>query len=152
MILINSNGFLTEIKTLDISIDQNLKRNIQYNLAENFIINLEEKKIYSDTDFAITSTFQQPNFSFGISNNGKEIYGSNNDLSSPGNSNDQQKKEVIFFDRTTQQIKSYTTKGYSHFIFENYQNKVISISSGMKKDGLFHKINNKEDLFIEVIK
>jgi hypothetical protein len=149
---IDANGFLTKIKTLDIIIDQNINRNIQYNLAENYIINLEENKIYSNSDFDLISSFQQPNFAYGISNDGKEVYGSNNDLSSLSSDNDQQKKEVVFFNRLTQQVQIYSTKGYSHVIFENYQGKVISISSGMKKESLFHKINNKEDLFIEVIK
>ena len=148
---INSDGFLTQINTIDITIDQDTKRNMKYNLADNFIINFKENKVYSSDDFSVISTFQNPNFSSGISIDGKEIYGTNNDDNWDITDDSKHEKTAVIFNRDTQLFDYYITKGYPHFIFENYQGKLISISSGMKKEGLFSKINNKEDLFIEVI-
>ena len=148
---INSDGFLMQKNTIDITINQDIKRNMQYNLADNFIINFKENKVYSTDDFSVVSTFQYPNSPSGISIDGKEIYGSNNDDNWDINDDSIHEKKAVVYNRETQLFDYYTTKGYPHFIFKNYQGKLISISSGMKKEGLFRKINNKEDLFIEVI-
>ncbi|KGL63821.1 lipocalin family protein [Polaribacter sp. Hel1_85] len=148
---INTDGFLTQTKTIDIIIDQDRKRNMQFNIAENFIINYKKNKVYSSDNFSVTSTFPYPNFSSGISKNGKEIYGSNNDENWNITDDSKHEKKAVVYNRETQLFDYYITKGYSHVIFEDFQGKIISISSGMKKEGLFRKINNKEDLFIEVI-
>jgi hypothetical protein len=148
----DGNGFLTEERTVTVPIKQDNTRNSHYNSEDNYIINFKEKQLYTTNSFSLLSSFQQPNFASGISKNGKSIYGSDNDPDWSINDNVQHKKEALILNRTTQQVQTFTTKGYPHIIFENYKGEVISISSGMKKEDLYNKINDKVDLFIEVIK
>lgn len=147
----DSNGDLTNQSTVALPIKEYGTRKSQYNSTDNYIINFVENKLYSTTNFTLLESFNQPNFGSGISNDGKMIYGSNNDSNWSVNENSQHTKEAIIFNRLTQQTTTITTIGYPHVIFENYNGDVISISSGLKKEDLNQNINNKTDLFIEII-
>jgi hypothetical protein len=149
---LNANGILSEVKTVPVSINENGKSNTYYNATDNFIINFDEKQLFSTKTFSDLASFSQPNFAIGISMNGKNIYGSNNNPSWPVNDDGLQKKEAIIYNRTTQQIQTFTTKGYPHVIFENYKGQVVSISSGMKRESLKNNSTDASDLFIEIIK
>ena len=149
---LNSNGILSEVKTVPVSISENGKRNARYNAADSFIINFDEKQLFSTNTFSNLASFEQPNFATGVSINGKNIFGSNNNPSWSVNDDGQQKKEAIIYNRSTQQIQTFTTKGYPHIIFENYKGEVISISSGMKRESLKNNSTDASDLFIEIIK
>lgn len=149
---LNTNGILSEVKKVPISISENGKSNSHYNAADNFIINFDEKQLFSTNTFSDLATFSQPNFASGISMNGKNIYGSNNNPNWSVNDDGEQKKEAIIYNRTTQQIQTFTTKGYPLIIFENYKGQVVSISSGMKRENLKTNITDLSDLFVEIIK
>ncbi|PQJ81698.1 lipocalin family protein [Polaribacter glomeratus] len=149
---INSNGFLSEVKTVAINISENEKRNANYNAAANFIINFNEKQLFSTNNFSALASFNQPNFASGVSIDGQNIYGSNNNPNWSVNDDGQQKKEAIIYNRNTQQIQNFMTKGYPHIIFENYKGEIVSISSGMRRENLKNNINNKADIFLEIIR
>lgn len=149
---IDYQGFLNQIKTISLPIMQSEKINLHYNAADSYIINFSEKRIFSTTNFSELTSFNQPNFACGISVDGNYIFGSNNNPDWSVSDDGQQKKEAIIFNRKTQQIETIATKGYPHVIFENYKGKIISISSGMKRDRIKNTISDTKDLFIEIIK
>ncbi|MCL7762655.1 hypothetical protein MPF19_04450 [Polaribacter sp. Z014] len=149
---IDNNGLLTNEKTVAVNIKQNIKRNTNYNFSDNYIINFKEKQLYTGTDFSTISYFNQPNFASTVSLNGKLIYGTNNDPSWPYDADSKHQKMATIYNRDSQSSNNIFTKGYPLIIFENYKNEIISISSGMKKEGLYSNINDKRDFFIEIIK
>lgn len=148
----DANGFLTKKNTIPINLIQNEERNVQYNSISDYIINYQENKLYSSNNFSILSTFQQPNFGTGVSINGQEIYGSSNNPDWSIDNSSDHKKEATIFNRQTQNTQTLTTTGYPMLIFENYLGNLISISSGMKKEKIESNINDKADLFIEIIR
>ena len=78
--------------------------------------------------------------------------GSNNDPGWSINEDSQHTKEAVIFNRATQQLTKLTTKGYPIIVFESYNGKIMSISSGLKRENLRQSFNQKSDLFIETVK
>ncbi|APZ47012.1 hypothetical protein BW723_12285 [Polaribacter reichenbachii] len=149
---IDNYGLLIKLKLVPVPLKQNKERNSSYNLADNYIINFKEQKLYSGNDFSSITTFNQPNFASTVSLNGKVIYGTNNDPSWSFESDSEHKKIATIYNRDSQSYYTIATKGYPQIIFENYKNEIVSISSGMKKADFYHNINDKRDLFVEIIK
>ena len=149
---IDANGILTNEKTVAVDMKQNIQRNTNFNFSDNYIINFKEKQLYSGTSFSTNSSFNQPNFASTVSLNGTLIFGTNNDPSWSYDADSKHQKIATIYNRDSQSINNITTKGYPLIIFENYKNEIISISSGMKKENLYYNINDKRDLFIEIIK
>jgi hypothetical protein len=123
----------------------------QYNASGAYIINFIENRLYSTTTFSFLESFEQPHFSSGISLDGLKIFGSNNDPDWQITPESIHAKEAVIYYRNTQTSQQYSTIGYPHIVFENYNGDIMSISSGLKKDHLGHNINNKADLFIEMV-
>ncbi|RXJ51483.1 fibronectin type III domain-containing protein [Gelidibacter gilvus] len=146
---IDSNGMLSYLKTVAVPIKESGMRQSQYNAAGHYMINFEDRNLYSTLDFSSLGSFQQPHFASGVSNNGSKIYGSNNDPSWSIDDTGAQIKEAVIFTRGTQQVQTLTTNGYPHVIFQNYKGNVLSISSGLKKSRLREGISYTMDLFIE---
>ncbi len=149
---IANNGLLIKLKLVPVPLKQNKERNAYYNFTDNYIINFKEKKLYSGNNFSSITSFSQPNFASNVSLNGKLIYGTNNDPSWSFEAHSEHKKTATIYNRDTQSYYTIATKGYPQIIFENYKNEIVSISSGMKKEDFYHNINDKRDLFVEIIK
>lgn len=149
---LTSNGSLVHEQIVSIPILHNWDYTSQYNAAGNYVINFSKNRLYSTTDFRLIESFESPYFPSGTSKNGNLIFGSNND---PKWSIDQESihaKEVVIYDRLTQKASTVSTTGYPHIIFENAFSEIISISSGLKKENIRQNINDKADLFLEIIK
>ena len=80
-----------------------------------------------------------------------QIFGSNNDPKWSINEDSQHLKEVVILNRTTQQLVKIATKGYPHVVFESFNGKIMSISTGMIRDDLRRNHESKVDLFVETI-
>ena len=149
---IAANGVLTNTRTVAVPIKEYDVRKSQYNAAGKYIINFDDNRLYSTVNFAPLQAFQQPNFATGISKDGTQIFGSNNDPKWDITPESQHAKEVVIFNRTTQQTFKIATKGYPHVVFESYNGKIMSISSGIKRENLRRNDDGKVDLFIETVK
>ena len=148
---IDASGNLTHTKTVPVPIKEYEVRKSQYNAAGHYIINFDENRLYSTLNFSHLQSYQQPNFASGISKDGTKILGSNNDPDWKINDDSQHTKEAVILNRTTQQLTKVTTKGYPLIVFEGYNGKIMSISSGLKRENLRQTYNDKADLFIEIV-
>lgn len=116
-----------------------------------YLLNTAENRLYSTDTFAIIDSFEFPSFPSGTSLDGNLILGTNNDPDWQINEDSPHKKEVVIYNRTSGKVDAVSTIGYPHFIFEDYNGDLISISSGFKKESLEQNINGKADIFIEKI-
>ncbi len=148
---LGTNGLMTQEQIVSIPIMDNWNDKTQYNAAGDYIINYSENRLYSTTSFSLLQSFEEPYFPSGTSLNGEDIFGSNNDPNWQITPESIHAKEAVIFNRITQQNQTIATVGYPHVIFENYLGQIVSISSGLKKDDIRQNINNKADLFLEII-
>ncbi len=148
---LGNDGMLTFNQVAPIPVMSNWNYEAQYNASGAYIINFIENRLYSTTTFSFLESFEQPHFSSGISLDGLKIFGSNNDPDWQITPESIHAKEAVIYYRSTQTSQQYSTIGYPHIVFENYNGDIMSISSGLKKDHLGHNINNKADLFIEMV-
>ena len=148
---LGSDGSITQEQIVSIPIMDNWNDKTQYNAAGDYIINYSENRLYSTTSFSLLQSFEEPYFPSGTSLNGEDIFGSNNDPNWQITPESIHAKEAVIFNRITQQNQTIATVGYPHVIFENYLGQIVSISSGLKKDDIRQNINNKADLFLEII-
>ncbi|HUH26645.1 lipocalin family protein [Gelidibacter sp.] len=146
---IDNNGMLSYLKTVALPIKESGMRQSEYNAAGHYMINFEDKSLYSTLNYSSLGSFQQPYFATGISTNGSKIYGSNNDPNWSIDDTGAQTKEAVVFNRGISQVQTLTTNGYPQVIFQNYKGDVLSISSGLKKSRLREGISYTMDLFIE---
>ncbi|MBA6151539.1 lipocalin family protein [Gelidibacter maritimus] len=121
----------------------------QFNAAGHYLINFEDRQLYSTLDFSSLQYFQHPYTAFGLSVNGHLIYGTSNDPEWSVNETSAHIKEAVIYNRNSQQVQKMATLGYPLFIFENFRGEVISISSGLKKAHLRESLSYTTDLFIE---
>lgn len=145
------NGTLNQGQTVSIPILDNWEYDSQYNPAGNYVINFSENRLYSTTNFSLMESFESPYFPSGTSKNGTLIFGSNNDPNWQITPESIHAKKAVIYNRLTKQTSTITTIGYPHIIFENFLGKIISISSGLKKDNIQQNINDRSDLFVEII-
>ena len=146
-----ANGELSQEQIVSFPILDNWKGKSQYNAAGNYLINFSENRLYSTTNFSLMESFESPYFPSGTSKNGTLIFGSNNDPNWEIRSNSIHAKEAVIYNRQSRNTSTVSTIGYPQVIFENALGEIISISSGLKKDNIGQNINNKADLFLEVI-
>lgn len=146
---INTNGMLSYVKTVAVPLKQFGWRQSQFNAAGHYIINYEDRRMYSTLDFSSLGSYQYPSFTSGLSKNGTYIYGTNNDPDWSIGNESTHKKEVVILNRLTNQVQTIPTEGYPHVIFENYKGEMLSISSGLKKPHLRTSISYTSDVFIE---
>ncbi|TXN37245.1 hypothetical protein FVB32_02870 [Flagellimonas hymeniacidonis] len=147
---IDINGFLTDRNTVPIPILSDWKKETFYNANQSYIINLVEGQIYSTTGYAVIDSFSEPNFSYGISNDGNRIFGSENDPNAIDLLSSMHEKKAYAYNRANQALEQYETKGYPHFIFENHLGQLISISSGLLRPRLDFGMPSP-DFFIEIV-
>jgi len=148
--LIDSYGMISNRTIVNVSINSQWQKKTIYNAAQNYLINLLENRIYSITDFSLLESFEQPYYPTGISINGNLILGSNNDPNWSVTDDSLHEKIARIFNRSSQEVNTFASKGYPHLIFENHQGQIISISSGLKRDNL-ERDSQKPDIFIEII-
>jgi len=146
---LNNEGILTFVQVEPIPVMSSWNNHAQYNVSEEYIINFLENRLYSTTTFSFLESFEKPYFSSGISLDGLKIFGSNNDPDWQITPESIHTKEAVIYYRNTQTSQQYSTIGYPHLIFENYNGEIMSLSSGLKKEHLGQNINNKADLFFE---
>ncbi|MEM8506624.1 MAG: lipocalin family protein [Bacteroidota bacterium] len=142
-------GTITDTQTVDFGVGIDDDDKTLQSEAGNYFLDTEVNRLYSTTTFDVIESFEFPSFPSGISTNGNQIFGTNNDPDWQINAESPHKKEAVLYSRTSGQVDEYSTLGYPHFIFENYRREVMSISSGFKKETLDQNINGKADLFIE---
>lgn len=148
---LDSNGFITSSEMVNFSMKRlNHERTLQNRFAD-YILNTGENRLYSASSFQIIESFEFPSFSSGTSINGNLILGTNNDPDWQIEAASPHKKEAVIYNRFSGQVVEIITIGYPHFIFEDYNGDLISISSGFKKESLKQNINGKADIFIEKI-
>jgi hypothetical protein len=146
-----TNGLMSQEQIVPIPILDNWEHESQYNAAGNYLINFSENRLYSTNTFALLQSFESPYFPSGTSQDGTLIFGSNNDPDWQITPESIHAKEAVIYNRITQQASTISTIGYPHIIFENAFGELVSISSGLKKDDIRQNINNKADIFLEII-
>lgn len=143
---IDTNGFISEGSIVDIPLkSKNLKKTF-FSPDLNYLINVEENKLYSADNFSPYYSFEKPYFPTAISREGNLILGSNNDP----NDEAVHEKKVVFHDITAGLTNEYITIGYPHLLFQGANGEIISISSGFKRRNL-DAYGSTADLFVEVI-
>jgi hypothetical protein len=148
---LENDGQIVQEGLVDIAIRDEWDHLSAYNASGDFIISYFENRIYSTTTYDLLQSFGAPYNASGLSLDGSEIYGSNNDPEWQVQSQSPHNKEAVRFNRISQEVSTTTTIGYPHLLFEDYQGNVISISSGLKKNGLRDNINDTADFFVEII-
>ncbi len=150
---IAANGTLTYEQNVAIPItdDGYFFNKTLYISSQDYIINFDENRLYSTTSFSFLESFEEPYYPSGISQDGIEIFGTNNDPDWQITPESLHAKEALIYNRNTSSIENFNTIGYPHVIFENYLGEIISISSGLKKDDLSQNINDRGDIFLEKI-
>ncbi|WP_159951048.1 fibronectin type III domain-containing protein [Polaribacter septentrionalilitoris] len=150
---INNDGFLTILNSsVNIPLSYTSQKEMEFNSTKNIIVNHNNNKIYSSNNFSSIQNYQNPVTSFRMSSDGSTIFGTNNNPNWSIDDESKHKKEAVFFNVTSNLVNTFETKGYPLIIFENHEKEIISISSGMKRESFMRNINNKSDLFIEIIK
>jgi len=147
---IDIDGFLTNRTSVPIPILSDWKKETFFNANQNYIINLVEGRIYSNTDYYIIDTFSEPNFSYGISDDGNRVFGSENDPDAIDLLSSMHERNAYAYNRADQTLEQYETKGYPHFIFENHLGQMISISSGLLRPRLDFRMPSP-DFFVEIV-
>jgi hypothetical protein len=148
---IDVSGIITYDQTVPIPILDSGYNRTKYNSQQDYIVNFDENRLYSTNTYSFLESFEEPYFPSGISENGISIFGTNNDPDWQITQESLHAKEAIKYDRNISSLENYNTIGYPHVIFENHLGDIISISSGLKKEGLDDNINNKGDIFLEKI-
>lgn len=146
---LNGDGQLTFLKTVEIPIKDFGVRQAQYNQEGHFIINLEDRRLYSTLDFSYLESILQPLVISGTSKDGRKIYGSNNDPDWHIQDSSPHLKEAIIYNRNTKQTQTVPAIGYPMFVFQSPSGTVYSLSSGLKRSKLKDRISYTKDLFIE---
>lgn len=146
---IGTNGHLSYKKTVSVPIKNYGGGQTQYNAAGHYLINFEDRQLYSTLDFTFLGYIQQPFTGFSLSDNGNLILGTNNDPKWSVNEASAHLKEAVIYNRNSQQVQKVATIGYPLYVFENFRGDVISISSGLKKAHLKEGFSYTTDLFIE---
>lgn len=147
--LLKPDGFLDQEQIVPIPA---INKKTEFNKAGNYLIDFSKNRLYSTTTFSFLESFEAPYFPSGTSINGEDIFGSNNDPKWQVTSQSIHSKKAVIFNRKAKKENIVSTKGYPQVIFENFKGEVVSISSGLKKEDIFQNINNKSDLFIEIVK
>lgn len=150
---IAANGTITFAQNVDIPItdDGYFFNKTLFNSSQNYLVNLDENRLYSTISFSFQESFEEPYFATGISQDGNKIFGSNNDPDWQITPESLHAKKAIILTRGMQTLETIETIGYPQVIFENYIGEIISVSSGLKKRGLDQNINDKGDIFIETV-
>lgn len=147
----DANGMLTLEQTVAVPIVSGSDEKSLYSSSGNYIINLLENRLYSTTSFTFLESFEEPYYPSGVSQDGTKIFGTNNDPNWQITDESLHEKEAIIYTRLTQALEAIETIGYPHVIFENFNGDIISISSGLKKDDIGQNINDKADIFMEIV-
>lgn len=147
---INAMGELSEGELVNIPITSRGQKKTFYSPNKDYVINLDENKIYSTLTWNWQESFESPYFPSGISRNGNLILGSNNDPGENITSEAIHEKKARIYNLTTKNVTTVETKGYPHLLFENHQGQIISISSGFKRASL-DNFAPKQDLFVEIV-
>ncbi|UII75841.1 lipocalin family protein [Flagellimonas sp. HMM57] len=148
---LDDNGFIIGSTMVDFSIQARNGKRTLYNSVSGYLLNTGENRLYDTDTFQILQSFEFPSFPTGTSTDGNLILGTNNDPGWQIDADSPHKKEAVILNRATNQVDELSTIGYPHFIFEDYNGDIISISSGFKKESLEQNINGKADIFIEKI-
>jgi hypothetical protein len=119
------------------------------NQQAKYLLDTAENRLYSTDTFDVIESFEFPTFPVETNIDGNLIFGTNNDPDWQISAESPHKKEAVIYDINTKQIQEITTIGYPHFVFEDYNGNLISISTGFKKETMYQNINGKADIFIE---
>ena len=146
---LDNNGLIVSTETVDFSIRVFNNEKTLNNIFAEYVLDAVENRLYSTNTFQQIESFEFPNFPTATSTNGVKILGTNNDPDWQVNTDSPYKKEVVIYDRNSKLVQDITSLGYPHFVFENFNGNIISISTGFKKESLNVNINGKADIFIE---
>ncbi len=122
-----------------------------YNEKGGYLLNVTENRLFSTETFKYSESFETPYFPTGISSDGNQIYGSNNDPEWQIEPESLHKKEAVIYDRINRTVQKLATQGYPHFIFQDYRDQILSISSGLKRERL-DSYSDRASFFVEEIK
>ncbi|MEH6406781.1 MAG: lipocalin family protein, partial [Leeuwenhoekiella sp.] len=146
---IRSSGNLSEGELKNIPLRAKKDGDVIYNNLKKYAINLSENKIYDTENYSFLRSYPSPYNATSINNQGTIMYGSNNDpewyyTNSPYT------KEVQAYKLITNEAVTFESKGYPHFVFENYLGQIISVSSGLKRPDFYSSVP-RQDIFVEII-
>ncbi|TRZ45105.1 hypothetical protein DMZ48_04965 [Robertkochia solimangrovi] len=117
-----------------------------YSSITNTLINSKNKNILDGDTYQSVGSYIYPAVPNTISKDGDRLLGSNND---PLGMYTHEKKAYIY-EIDSQTELSIETKGYPHYLFESYDGKLISISTGLLRSNLTSYIA-KECIFMEEV-
>ncbi|SOC81630.1 Lipocalin-like domain-containing protein [Salinimicrobium sediminis] len=147
---INAGGEISGGELVNIPITSRWQKKTLYSPDQNYVINLQDNKLFSTLTWSEQGFFETPQFPTGISRDGNLILGSNNDPTENITNESFHEKKVKIYNLTTSKVTTVAAKGYPHLLFENHLGQIISISSGFKREDL-KSATPKPDIFVEVI-
>ncbi|UOY06550.1 lipocalin family protein [Muricauda sp. SCSIO 64092] len=146
---LDQNGFIVGSEMVDFGIRGFNNEKTLHNTNAMYMLDTEENRLYSTDTFQVIESFEFPAFPSGTSIDGTQVFGSNNDRDWQVNSESPHQKEAVVYGRNLGQANNILTIGYPHFIFEDYNGNIISVSTGFKKQTLNQNYNDKADIFVE---
>ena len=147
---INSLGEISGGELVNIPITSRGPKKTLYSPHRDYVINLQDNRLFSTLTWSEQEFFEIPHFSSGISRDGNLILGSNNDPAESIASESLHEKKAKIYNLTTGKVTTVETKGYPHLLFGNHLGQIISISSGFKREDL-ERSTPKPDIFVEVV-
>ncbi len=148
---IGSDGSFSNVQNANIPIKStSTKNNSAYSAAGNYLINFNENRLYSAVTLDFLSSFEQPYYTLGISNDGLRILGANHHIAYQNYLGELQEKQAVIYTLANENLNFINTKGYPLWLFENHLGQIISLSSGTKRQNL-ETPNLSPDLFFEEI-
>lgn len=127
------------------------KYNSDVIVKNNLILNKMRNTIYTVDDFSIIDNYSIPKTTLNFNQLGTKVYGTNNVETFLNFAEDYEKNIIIYNigDKTTNTI---TTNGYSSFVIEDKQGKIISLSSSFPSTSSYgYMIYDSPSIFIEIL-
>ena len=144
---IDSDGVLSNAVSETINSTSQWRNNSLYSPDQQYLLNIEDHTLYSTSTYDLLTTLNQGFFVSGITNDGSQILGTNNNPISSSDSFHEKKVRTLSYPILNEQI--YDAKGYPHVLYQNYLGQMVSISKGLI--GRLDSSTGEHDIFIEII-
>lgn len=150
IIAILNDGTLSDDSVpVDLNATSVWKNDSAFSPDQNYLLNFEDKTIFSTQDYKLKFTLNLSFFPMNISRNGSLILGTKNDPNPFGQDKFHEKKvRVLQYPNLKEHI--YEAKGYPLALYENHLGQIISISRGFI--GTLERSSPERDIFLEIIK
>ena len=144
---IDSNGNLSDAVPVNLNSTSRSNNGSLFSKDEQYVLNIEDKTLYSTITNNLVTTLHQNFFPSGISTDGLYILGTNNNPKNEIDSFHERKVRTLSYPTFNEKI--YNSQGYPIIVHQNHLGQLISVSKGMI--GSLSLSPPEKDIFIEII-